>query len=426
MRKVVFLIIFLVNILPSIACTIFVLTDGKRVLFFNNEDFTNQNNTIWFVPEGKDHFGCVYVGYDNGSAQGGMNTHGLAFDWYAGMPTNYQPEPSLIPINDNSSERMLERCKTVEDAIKFYKKYAEPGFAKATIIIADKTGTSVIIGAKDGKLFFEKSSESNVLGGQGKETFERLFNESTPINLVAGSSILKQCVATGRGGTLYSNSYNLITGDIHVYEFSEGDKFITLNLHEELEKGGHFYDINRIAIELQEPIKPLKLNMERLILFEYQPLENQEPQISTLAKNIFDDGAIGNLKAKYFSDTLWKELKPIQEDLKSELEPLGKLKSHHLIKKESNGELFIYSYIMIFDNARLLQQFDIAKNGKVINLQTLSAFVTNPTPINIKGESDGNKSGIPFLNHFVLAILGSALIGFLIIIIIRRKQRKAI
>lgn len=424
MRNIVILIILLVSIRPSMACTIFVLTDGTKVLFFNNEDYTNPNNRIWFVPQGKDHFGCVYVGYDDGSAQGGMNTHGLAFDWYAGMPTNYQPEPSLEPIEDNSSERMLERCRTVEDAIKFYQTYAEPGFAKATIIIADKTGASVIIGAKNGKLFFEKSSKSNVLGGQGKETFERLYNNNTPINLVAGSSILKQCVATGRGGTLYSNSYDLNTGNIYVYDFSEGEEFVTLNLYEELGKGEHFYDINRIASELQEPIKPLELNMERLILFEYHPLEYQEPQISTLVKNIFIDGAIGNLKAEYFSANLWNELKPIQEDLKSELESLGEFKSHELIKKEIKNEFISYSYIMLFEKARVLQQFDFDKNGKVANLQTLSAFITNPSLT--KGESNGNKYISPIrFNEIFLTVLGLVLLG-ITLHIFRKKRIKAI
>ncbi|MEO5959972.1 MAG: hypothetical protein ABIZ49_09690, partial [Opitutaceae bacterium] len=66
---------------PAGACTIFVLTDANRALFFNNEDWFNPATRLWFIPAGKDHLGCVYLGFDNGWAQGGLNSAGLAFDW---------------------------------------------------------------------------------------------------------------------------------------------------------------------------------------------------------------------------------------------------------------------------------------------------------------------------------------------------------
>lgn len=417
--KKIFFILVLAGMGQAMACTVFVLTDGNRTFFFNNEDYTNPDNKMWFVSGGKGHFGCVFVGYDDGSAQGGMNTQGLAFDWYAGTPVDYQPDAKLIPIEDNSSERMLEQCKNIEDAIQFYQTYAEPGFANASILIADKTGASVIIGAKNGELFFERSMESSVLGGRGKKIFESLFHRNTPINLAEGASILEQCVATGRGGTLYSNSYDLNTGDIHIHDFSKGE-FVTLNIHEELRKGEHFYDIGRIAIELHKPIKPLQINMKRLILFEYQPLENQEPRVSTLVKNIFVNGAMGNLKAEYFTDALWSELRPLRDDLSSELAGLGKLKSHHLIQKENRDQFVLYNFIMVFENARLLQEFRLDKNGKVANLQTLSSFVTNSTRT---GGAAGKESIDPVGPRFyILLIPGSILLIFIFFLIAKRKK----
>src|SRR6185436_16552673 len=65
------------------ACTIFVLTDANSVFFCNNEDWSNPKSRIWFVPANTKHYGCVYVGFDDGFAQGGMNTEGLASDWVA-------------------------------------------------------------------------------------------------------------------------------------------------------------------------------------------------------------------------------------------------------------------------------------------------------------------------------------------------------
>src|SRR5262245_41591433 len=44
------------------ACTIFVLTDTNRTLFFNNEDWSNPNTRIWFVPSRLGDHGYAAVG----------------------------------------------------------------------------------------------------------------------------------------------------------------------------------------------------------------------------------------------------------------------------------------------------------------------------------------------------------------------------
>ena len=75
------------------ACTIFVLTDTNRALFCNNEDWSDPNTRIWFVPAQPKRYGHVYVGFDNGWAQGGLNTEGLAFDWVAGYKEEWSPDP---------------------------------------------------------------------------------------------------------------------------------------------------------------------------------------------------------------------------------------------------------------------------------------------------------------------------------------------
>src|SRR2546423_14981131 len=76
------------------ACTIFVLTDTNRVLFCNNEDWSDPKTRIWFVPGSGEHYGGVYVGFDNDYAQGGLNTAGLAFDWVAGYTETWKLDPN--------------------------------------------------------------------------------------------------------------------------------------------------------------------------------------------------------------------------------------------------------------------------------------------------------------------------------------------
>ena len=91
------------------ACTIFVLTDAKRVVFCNNEDWSNPKSRIWFVPAGDGHLGCAYVGFDKGWAQGGLNTEGLAFDWVAGSMGEWRPG------TDMKAARQSGKCANVGD-----------------------------------------------------------------------------------------------------------------------------------------------------------------------------------------------------------------------------------------------------------------------------------------------------------------------
>jgi penicillin V acylase-like amidase (Ntn superfamily) len=112
--------------LAAKACTVFLLTDGKQVLFCNNEDWINPNTRVWFVPAGPDYFGAVYVGFDNGLCQGGMNTEGLAFDAVAGYKEIWEPSADQKPVRGLSTQRMLETCATVDAAIAFYQAHREP------------------------------------------------------------------------------------------------------------------------------------------------------------------------------------------------------------------------------------------------------------------------------------------------------------
>ena len=160
--------------LPVYACTIFVLTDSSRALFFNNEDWSNPVTRIWFVPGTQGRYGAVYVGFDNGWSQGGLNSKGLAFDWVAGWNETYEPDAGAQNVHGNPSERMLESCGTVEEAIAFYQKNRETSFGRAKILVADSSGASVIVGARDGKLQVERSNQCRGFG-YGHDKLEKML-----------------------------------------------------------------------------------------------------------------------------------------------------------------------------------------------------------------------------------------------------------
>jgi len=104
------------------------------------------------VPAASGRHGGAYLGFDDSWAQGGLNTEGLAFDWVAGYNDTWTPDPGLPRVrgNGNSSQLMLETCATIEDAITFYRTHLEAGFFRARILVADRAGNPVIIGARHG------------------------------------------------------------------------------------------------------------------------------------------------------------------------------------------------------------------------------------------------------------------------------------
>jgi hypothetical protein len=259
--------------LSSFACTIFVLTDSNRTLFFNNEDASNPSTRIWFRPATKGSYGIAYLGFDNYWAQGGLNTKGLAFDWVAGANSSWKPDLSLIQAVGNPSERMLESCANVEEAIAFYKKYRESAFSYAKILIADKTGASVIIGIKDGQLYFDRSSTSRGFG-YGAKTLGKLISADTKPSLEIGLPILDACKQNGTNATKYSNVFDLTSAKISVNSYLGQKETIELSLEDELKKGGHYYDLPKIQTQLKQPLlslptKPKIIELPRDILEQY-------------------------------------------------------------------------------------------------------------------------------------------------------------
>ena len=250
---------FLISI-PLHACTIFTLVSPKRVLFCNNEDWTDSNTRIWFAPAAPDSsidkkkYGCAYVGFTNQWGQGGVNTEGLAYDWVAGFSNTWKQNAKLKKVNGNPAERMLESSSTVEEAILFFQTYWEPGFSSAKILVADRSGTSAIVTAKDRKLDIKISEKSHGLG-YGIEIIQKSLYEISEPTLMNASSLLRDSIQQGQYATRYSNVFNLKTGDIYIFRFPYHSNSVKLNLIEELKKGPHYYDIPLIEEQLGQNLR---------------------------------------------------------------------------------------------------------------------------------------------------------------------------
>lgn len=357
-----------VLVVPNHACTIFVLTDANRTLFFNNEDYSNPATRIWFLPGNKEYHGAAYVGFDNDWAQGGINTAGLAFDWVAGFQEQYVPDSKLIKARGNASERMLESCATVSEAIAFFKKFREPSFSYARIMIADKSGASVIIGARNGQLFFDTSNQSRGFGYGEKALNELLVKEPQP-TIEAGLPILQACFQHGQYATKYSSVYDLRLGEIFLALPGSQEAEIKISLSTELAKGGHYYDMPDIKKQLDQPLIPLRQDMKRFISDGYMPVSNPDVATDQRFRTIVESAATGTLNAEDFSPELWRQLSPMLTEIQEDSKKLGKIESFTLLEQNEKANPRSYLYLIEFENFTVLQRFFVDDKNKLMMIK---------------------------------------------------------
>ncbi len=204
----------------------------------NHEDWYAQDAEVTFVPASGKKYGLLYFDFaSEKTAQGGMNTAGLFFD---GTRTPF------APYNDNDSKedckcyiwkKILEECATVDEALNQVKKYKIPEIKDVHILFADKKGNSAVVGVYDGKLQIHQRN--------GNHQLLTNFNLTNPS--YGGEPVCQRFATVEKISskthqdklTVYSNIYNLITGEVYVYSHADFSKKIKLNLLQELKKGKH-------------------------------------------------------------------------------------------------------------------------------------------------------------------------------------------
>jgi len=362
---------------PAVGCTIFVLTDGKRTMFFNNEDYSNPVTRIWFLPATKKFYGTAYVGFNDGWAQGGVNDQGLAFDWVAGGDGDYKPAPALKTLQGNPAERMLESCKTVKEAIAFYNQFLETGFGAGRMLVADKTGASVIIGSKNGSLSFDLSKQSRGFGF-GADSLKKMLSPALGPSMENGLPILQACRQDGMYATKYTTVYDLVAGKIflaspddvgrnNAFDLKNGN--LSLDLKSEFKKGPHYYDIPMVEKQRSQPAVSLNPDMKRYLWEGYEPFPADKPQVTRIVKEVVTDARKGSLREALFDPEFWKMIGPAQKDMQPELEKLGELLSATLL--EQNQSSFLY--LMDYQEATVLQRFDFDAKNLISSIKSEAA-----------------------------------------------------
>jgi hypothetical protein len=367
--RLVFIVILAITFaFPIYACTIFVLTNGQRVLFGNNEDWINPKTRIWFVLAGDGYYGCVYVGYDDGWARGGMNTEGLACDWVGGFNENWQADAATC-VRGDPTERMLESCATVEDAIAFFQKHKESDFMRAKIFVADKNGMSAIIGVRDGKLWFERSERSRGFG-YAFQIFGECLAKDSEITITNSASILQACLQKGKYATKYSNIFDLKSGDIYLYQFHQHVDSIRMNLVVELAKGGHYFDMVQIHRQFSMPVMPLLMNMNRLVIDDFPPISDPEPKVTNHIRAVMEDAISGKMRAEDYHAELWSLISPLQKDIQNDLKRFGNFQSITFVECKTEKGSRTNRYRIEFDNIRALMRFELDDQDKIISFKS--------------------------------------------------------
>jgi len=253
MRRMLFLTVLIFWVHTVFSCAIFVITDGETVLVGNHEDWYAQDAEITFTPVENGKYGTIIFDFaSEGWAQGGMNTEGLFFDGTA------TPEVAISQEDKEDCdcyiwEKILADCANVEEAVAMVKKYKVPAFKAVHILLADKTGNSVIIGAYKGELFFEYRDDEDfqvltnfniadaTYGGEPLctrfATAEMMLMENSAPTIENARQVLEN---THQGElTVYSNIYDLTNGEVYVYSKTDFTKSHRFNLETALQKGKH-------------------------------------------------------------------------------------------------------------------------------------------------------------------------------------------
>lgn len=252
-----FVVVMMAFLPAAQACTVLSAADNNSSLFGNNEDWFDKDTLIWFVPGQPGKYGVVCVGFENAHPQGGMNEAGLAFDWVAfnnPSPGNFAPAlNNKADVSGDINAMLLETCADVDDVIAFYRTHNDPNLGYASMLVADRSGKSAVISWDRQQNDISISVASSGLNsiGYGAEPAKVLFEENADVSADKFRELLRAAVQPGM--TLYSNIFDLKTGDIVLYNIQDFENAVRLSLAAELEKGAHIISIPALFGEENVP-----------------------------------------------------------------------------------------------------------------------------------------------------------------------------
>lgn len=257
------------NFLIPNSCTIFTANINNTVYFGNNEDYLLEGTYMWLCPSQESTtpsgniiaYGIVGFGFNynndphDGYAQGGMNDQGLCADGN-GLPSlSLNPHPERESPYTYVIEQTLFECASVSEVIDWYLTHNLGTVMSCQLHYADASGDAVVVSVgTDGEFNFTRKLSSHYLvstnfnlanPSNGYYPCNRystattmLENITAEMDLIVDAcrDILDAVHQEGTYATKYSNIFDPVNLEIHLYHDRNFDKRVSLDLVEELEK----------------------------------------------------------------------------------------------------------------------------------------------------------------------------------------------
>ncbi len=254
------------NIFPN-SCTIFSVNHSNKVFFGNNEDYCLTGTCMWFAPSQRiptpygfiNTYGCVGFGfkYNNdpadGHLQGGMNDQGLCLDGN-GLPTVLlNPHPDLEPKYMDLAWHILFECQNVSDVIDWFLSHYLGTSWSCQVHVADASGDAVVVSVgPEGEFNFTRKVNSHYLVSTNfnlvnyANGYYPCIRYTTACNMLedikseenltvdACREVLDAVHIEGEYGTKYSNIFDLVNLNCHLFYNHNFNQSFTFNLREEL------------------------------------------------------------------------------------------------------------------------------------------------------------------------------------------------
>lgn len=248
-QRIAFILLLLLCIEITFACSAFKITANGKTFVGNNEDAWRINPKLWFVPASAGKYGVVYLGANDVMSQGGINEKGLMYDGFSIMPkedkpsgTDYAPKELLREI--------METCATVSEVKEKLKQYNRYFFTHGMLFMVDKNGDylviepDTIVEGNDPKYILTNFCPSVTVEKdvpqkrywRGRAFLEHR-HEADLLTALGMMDTMSECREKMGDGTMYTSLYDLDSGNIYLYFYHDYTHEVKLNIAEELAKG---------------------------------------------------------------------------------------------------------------------------------------------------------------------------------------------
>ncbi|MCK5795110.1 MAG: hypothetical protein KAH12_10405 [Anaerolineales bacterium] len=319
-------------------CTVIYGVDEENVLGGNNEDFTDSETRIWFLPPEEGKFGRALVGYDSFIWQGGMNDQGLFFDAMSIEETVKVEQGNKPKYQGSLPAKALEACADVDCVLDLFARYHAYDTWVFQFMFGDASGNSVIIEPNQtnhggrflvGTNFLQSVVDENSCRYCDRYwTARSMFENSDSISVDLMRDILSATQLEGDYPTQYSTIYDLKENLIYLYLFHNFEEVRIFDLDEELAKGYHVLRMENLfddtlgyyvfartergrQAEIRTDYYPVELDSEiySAYLGDYLGPEDLEMAFDYYSVDYVN----GDLVLKLIPDKAWMKLEPTSE-----------------------------------------------------------------------------------------------------------------